>query len=87
MRVLLIASYVGPAGIWPRGSVVDLPDDVATRALIAGGFAKAIAPPPEAAVTGAAETATIGPEETAARPRSRRPRRRGNAARHEVNDA
>lgn len=74
MKVKLAGLSAGPAGVFPAGSVVDLPDQQA-RQLIASGQAEAVdapVPNPEP------EQATSGPEEAATeKPRRRKARSQG----------
>ena len=71
MKVRMITLCAGPGGIWPPGSIVDLPDEQA-RQFVAGGYAVAVgAKTPSLA----RESAAVEPEENAARPAAKRKKR------------
>lgn len=67
MRVRMLSTAAGPAGVWPAGSIQDLPDEQG-RALMAAGAA-------EAATPAAVPEPASGPTEPPAK-------KKGNRGRH-----
>jgi hypothetical protein len=75
MKIKMNTLAAGPAGTFPAGSVVDFPDDEA-RALITGGYAKAVEEPVKAPAMQVIESAVAPKPETAVMPEPAKPQKR-----------